>query len=195
MTAQLGHEGLAEAHDLGVGLALRVEVGAALAAAHRQRGQGVLEDLLETEELDDTLVHGRVEAQAALVRSDRGVELDAVTAVDLHLALIVRPSDTELHHALRLDEALEHSRLLILRVLLDYGLKAFEDLANGLQEFRLIAIALFDLRIHALDVLISEHIFPLRDSWVINTAVSFYVLDCETHKILLKIWLEAFGTP
>ena len=80
-------------------------------------------------------------------------------------------------------------------MLLDYGLKAFEDLANGLQEFRLIAIALFDLRIHALDVLISEHIFPLRDSWVINKAISFYVLDCETHKILLKIWLEAFGTP
>ena len=131
-----------------------------------------------------------MEAQAALVRSDRGVELDAIAAVHLDLALVIGPSDTELHHALRLDEALEYARLLILRVLLDYGLKAFEDLANGLQEFRLIAIALFDLRIHALDVLISEHIFPLRDSWVINTAISFYVHGRGTHKILLRIWLE-----
>ena len=44
---QLAHEALAEAHDLVVALALRVEVAAALAAAHRQRGQAVLEDLLE----------------------------------------------------------------------------------------------------------------------------------------------------
>ena len=62
MAAQLSHEGLAEAHDLSVGLALRVEVGTALAAAHRQRGQGVLENLLEAKELDDGLGHGRVEA-------------------------------------------------------------------------------------------------------------------------------------
>ena len=34
-------------------LPLRVEVGAALAAADGQAGQGVLEDLLEAEELDD----------------------------------------------------------------------------------------------------------------------------------------------
>ena len=40
VAAQLGHEGLAEAHDLSVGLALRVEVGAALAAAHRQAWSG-----------------------------------------------------------------------------------------------------------------------------------------------------------
>ena len=190
MTAQLGHERLAETHDFGIGLALRIEVGAALAAAHRQAGQGVLENLLEAKELDDALVHARVETQTALVRADRGVELDAVTAVDLHLALIVRPGDAELHHALRLDEALEHARLLIFRVLLNNRLEAFEDLANGLQELRLVAIALLDLRVHALDVLISEHIFPLRDSWVINTAVSFYVHGRGTHKILLRIWLE-----
>ena len=43
--AELGHEGLAEAHNLIVGLALGVKVAAALAAAHRQRGQAVLQDL------------------------------------------------------------------------------------------------------------------------------------------------------
>jgi len=43
--AQLGHEGLAEAHDLVVGLALGVKVAAALAAAHGQGRQAVLQDL------------------------------------------------------------------------------------------------------------------------------------------------------
>ncbi len=67
---QFGHEALAEAHDLVVRLPLGVEVGAALAAADRQAGQGVLEDLLEAEELDDAEVDGRVEAQAALVGAE-----------------------------------------------------------------------------------------------------------------------------
>ena len=43
---ELGHEGLAEVHDLVVGLALGVKVGTALAAAHGKGGQAVLEDLL-----------------------------------------------------------------------------------------------------------------------------------------------------
>src|SRR3712207_7932937 len=49
--SELGHERLAEPHHLGVALPLRVEVGAPLAAAHRQRRERVLEDLLEREEL------------------------------------------------------------------------------------------------------------------------------------------------
>ena len=166
MTAQFRHESLTETHDFSVGLALRIEVGAALAAAHRQAGQGVLQNLLKAEELDDTLVHARVEAQAALVRADCRVELDAVTAVDLHLALIVGPCDAELHHAFRLDDAFEHARFLIFRMLRDHRFEAFENLANGLQELRLVAVALFHLRVHALDVLVSEHILPLRDSWL-----------------------------
>ena len=47
VTVQFGHEGLAEAHDFGLGLALGIEVGTALAAADGQTGQGVLEDLFE----------------------------------------------------------------------------------------------------------------------------------------------------
>ena len=157
---------LAEAHDFGVGLALRVEVGAALAAAHRQAGQRVLEYLLKAEELDDAQVDGRMEAKTALVGADCGVELHAVAAVDLHLALIVGPCDAELHHAFRLDDAFEHARFLIFRMLRDHRFEAFENLANGLQELRLVAVALFHLRVHALDVLVSEHILPLRDSWL-----------------------------
>ena len=105
-----------------------------------------------------------METQAALVRADSGVELDAVTTIDLHLALIVGPCDAELYHAFRFDNALEHTRLLIFRMLRDHRFEAFKNLANGLQEFRLVAVALLYLRVHALDVLISEHILPLRDS-------------------------------
>ena len=46
VAGELGHEGLAEAHDLALGAAMRVEVGPALAAADALVGQGVLEDLL-----------------------------------------------------------------------------------------------------------------------------------------------------
>ena len=42
----------------------------------------------------DRLTDG-VEAQAALVGADGGVELDAVAAVHLHLALIVDPGHAE----------------------------------------------------------------------------------------------------
>ena len=39
VAVELGHKALAETHDLSVGLAFRVKIGAALAAAHGERGQ------------------------------------------------------------------------------------------------------------------------------------------------------------
>src|SRR5690606_22774584 len=75
VTVQLVHEALAEPHDLGFALAVRVEVAAPLGATDALRGQRVLEDLLEPEELDDRQVHRRVEPQSALVRAERRVEL------------------------------------------------------------------------------------------------------------------------
>src|SRR5690606_38867243 len=77
MTAELGHEGLAEAHDLALAAALGIEVRPALAAADGHSRQRVLEDLLEAQELDRAEHHARMEAQAALVGAERGVELHA----------------------------------------------------------------------------------------------------------------------
>jgi len=154
---QFGHECLAEAHDLGVGAALRIEVRATLAAAHGQAGEGVLENLLETEELDDALGDGGVEAQTALVRADRRIELHTVAAVDLHVTVVVRPGHAELHEALGLHETLQHAGRLVLRVLGEHRLNAFEDLLHGLQKLGLVRITRFDLRIHALHILICEH--------------------------------------
>ena len=65
---------------------LGVKVGAALAAAHGERGQRVFEYLLKAEELDNGEVDRRMEAKPALVGAYGGVVLHAVAAVDLHLA-------------------------------------------------------------------------------------------------------------
>ena len=95
MTPQLQDESLAEAHDFSVALAARREVGTALATAHRQRSQGILEGLFKAQELQDGEVHGCVETNTALVGADGIVELNAVTQVGLYLTLVVYPRHTE----------------------------------------------------------------------------------------------------
>ena len=57
VAGELGHEGLAKAHHLIVTLSLRIEVRTAFAAAHRQRRQGILENLLKAEEFQHAEVH------------------------------------------------------------------------------------------------------------------------------------------
>jgi len=56
--------------------------------------------LLETQELQDAQVDSWVESETALVWTESGVELDAVTAVDLWLVLVIFPDDTELDDSL-----------------------------------------------------------------------------------------------
>ena len=132
-------------HDLVVGLALGVKVGAALAAAHGKGGQAVLEDLLQAQELEHAQGDRRVKAQAALVGSDGRVELDTVAAVDLDLALVVDPGNTEHNDALGLDEALKQGGLLVLGMGVERRLDGAEDLGRGLDELRLLGIAGLEL--------------------------------------------------
>ncbi|SPC23247.1 conserved hypothetical protein [Cupriavidus oxalaticus] len=146
VTVQLGHQRLAEAHHFGVGLALGIEVGAALAAAHGQRGQRVLEGLLEAQELQHRQIHGRVKAHAALVRADGRAVLDAEGAVDLHLVAVVGPGHAELDHALGLDQALEQGLLGVARIALDERPERHHHFLHGLEEFRLIGVAAGDPR-------------------------------------------------
>ena len=76
---QFSHEGLAETHDLVVALADRVEIRTTLGTTHRKGRKGILESLLEAEELQHRRSHSLVEAETAFVRADRTVELDAIT--------------------------------------------------------------------------------------------------------------------
>jgi hypothetical protein len=60
-----------------------------------------------------------VEAQAALVGAEGGVELDTETAVDLELALVVLPDNAEVDDALRDGDDLDGGA--VLGVLLEQG--------------------------------------------------------------------------
>ena len=98
-----------------------------------------------------------MEAQAALVGADGGVELHAVAAVDLNLAVVVHPGDAEDDNALRLDEALDQAVGLPFGVLIDDELQALENLFDGLQKLRLVAVVLLYVRVYTLQVIILDH--------------------------------------
>ena len=144
VTVELVHERLAEAHDLGVGLAVRVEVAAALAAADALRGERVLEDLLEAEELDDRQVHAGVEAQTPLVRAEHRRELHTVAAVDLQAAGVVDPRHAEDDLPLRLHQTLHDAGLDELRVRVEDRRDRVEDLVHGLLELGFVGVARLD---------------------------------------------------
>ena len=135
--AQLGHEALAEAHDFVVALALGIEVRAALAAAHGQRGQRVLEHLLEGQELQDAEVDRRMEAQAALVGADGAVHLNAEAAIDLDIVMIVKPRHAEHDKALGFGDALKNFRGDVFRMSLQHRAQRLKYFLHRLMKFRL----------------------------------------------------------
>ena len=142
MAVEFGHERLAEAHDFAHALALGVEVRPALAAAHRQAGECVLEGLFKREKLQHAFVHRRVEADAALVRADRVVVLDAVAALHADIAGIVFPADAERYHAVRLSNAAQDLFGVVCFLVLDEIEDVFRHFLHRLHEFRLVRIAL-----------------------------------------------------
>src|SRR5699024_4898552 len=140
VVGEFGHERLAEAHDLLLALAVRVEIGSALGATEPEPGERVLEDLLEAEELERVLVDGLVEAQSALVRAQIRAELDAEAALDLDGPGVVDPRHAEGDDALGLDDPLEDPALHVLRVLLDDRRERLEYLVHGLPEEHLSGV-------------------------------------------------------
>src|ERR1039458_5612172 len=115
-----------------------------LAAAHRQSGKGILEHLLECEELEGAKRDGWVKAEPALVRPDGAVHLDAVAAVDLHLAVAVGPGDAEHDDPFRLGHALKNLGLLVFGVLLDERPNRLSDLGYRLVKLRFGGIPLLE---------------------------------------------------
>src|SRR5208283_4512008 len=135
VAAQFGHEALAEAHDFVVALALGIEIRSAFAAAHGQRGQRVLEDLLEGKELQDAEIDGGMEAQAAFVGADRAVHLNTETAIDLDIALVIKPRYAEHQDALGFHDALEDPRGNIFRMSLQHQTQRLEYFLDCLMKF------------------------------------------------------------
>ena len=155
---ELGHEALAEAHDLGVGLAARVEVGAALAATHREGGQGVLEGLLEGEELQDAEVDAGVETDTAFVRAEGAVHLYTVSPVDMDFALVVGPGDAEHDDPLRFDHPLKDLEIHQIRVRGDIRCYTFHHLPDSLVEFFLARVVRDQFIHEAIDVVLCEFV-------------------------------------
>lgn len=91
-----------------------VRVGAELTT-----GESVLEDLLESKELQDRQVDSGVETETTLVWAESTVELDTVGAVDLGLELVVFPDDAELDDTLWDGDDLQGG--LVFGVLLEEG--------------------------------------------------------------------------
>ena len=78
--------------------------------------------------------------RTALVGAEHRVELDAETAVDLDLALVIDPRHAEDDLALRLAEALDQALLAVLGILGEDDLQGFEDLGHGLVELGLTRV-------------------------------------------------------
>ena len=115
-----------------------------------------------------------MEAQAALVGADGAVELHTVAAVHLNLALIVNPGHTEGDDALRLDQTLDQASLLVFGVLLHDGLDALQNLADSLQEFGLVCIALSQTIINTFQVFIRQHNRILLFPFILSPVLSQY---------------------
>ena len=98
-----------------------------------------------------------MEAQAALVGADGGVELAAVAAVHLDLALVVHPGHAEADHPVRLHQTLQNAVFLQLRVLLHIGLQGVEHFINSLQEFLIGGISGRSLVVNGFHIGIGQH--------------------------------------
>ena len=140
---KFGHKALAETHHFAVTLTARIEVRTALTAAHGQRGQRVLEGLLKAEEFNNRSVYGRMETQAALIRTDGRVELNSETSVYLRFAVIVNPRNTEGDLSFGFYHTLDYACFYQVRSFLNDGFECFQNLGNSLNEFGLAGISLF----------------------------------------------------
>jgi hypothetical protein len=95
-----------------------------------------------------------VEPQATLERAERGVELDAETAVDLDGTAVIDPGNPEDDLSLRLAQSVDHSRVDVLRVLAENRTQALKHFENGLVELGFTRISACYLLIDLADVFV-----------------------------------------
>ena len=159
MAIELSHKALAETHNFSVGFALRIKVAAALAAAHRESGQTVFQDLLKPEEFDDGKIDRRMEPQTALVGTDRRVELNSVAAVHLYFSVVVDPWHAEDDDPFRLYETFHKACLFPFGMIGNYQLKTFKNLLDSLKKLRLTGVIFLEISQNTLKVFVGNHNF------------------------------------
>ena len=141
MAIQFSHEALAEAHDFIHALALGVEVGAALAATHRQAGERILEGLLERQELQHALGDRWVKPDAALVGADGVVVLHPPAALHANIVVVILPAHPERHNTIRLGDAAQDLGFVIFRFVAYEVENILRHVGDGLHQFSLTRIA------------------------------------------------------
>ena len=143
---KLGHEALAEPHDLSIGPALGIEIGTTLTSTDGHSCQGVFEDLLKTQEFDDPEIDRRVETEPTLVGAEGAVELYADAAVDHVLTFVGRPRYSEDDLSLRLADALDDLVLGEFRVLFKDRPQGLEHFLDRMVELLLCYVSNFDIK-------------------------------------------------
>ena len=119
MSAEIGHKGLAEAHDLGVALTHGIEVASVLAPAQGKSGQAILENLFEGQELQDPKVHRSVESESSFIGPDGVIHFNPKTPIDMSIALAVDPRDPEQDRPVGFDQPFKDLRLEAFRMLFE----------------------------------------------------------------------------
>ena len=138
MTVKLCHKALAECHNLPVRFSLRIKIRSAFAASDRKSGQGIFENLLKSEEFNNSDIYRRMEPKAALVRSDGAVKLNTVSCVYLNLSIIIYPRNTKTDLTFRLTETLEKCVLSVkLFVSFRYRTDSLQEFFHCLMKFGL----------------------------------------------------------
>jgi hypothetical protein len=92
-----------------------------------------------------------VETQAALIGTERGIELHPKPAIDAHLSGIVQPRNPEDDLPLRLAQSFQDEGVSVSGVLGDNSTEGFEHLARCLVEFGFASIAAQNLIKDGLD--------------------------------------------
>ena len=143
--AKLCHKALAECHNFSVRFSLRIEIRSTFTSTDWKSCEGVFENLLETEEFDNTKVYRWMKTKTSLVWSNCTVELYTVSCVNLYLTLVIYPRYTELKLSLRLYKSLKKSVFTeFFFICFNHNTKRLQHLFYCLVEFRLCRILLYN---------------------------------------------------
>ena len=148
VSPQFHHEGLAKPHHFAVGLALGVKIRTALATAHGQARQGILENLLKRQKLQDRSVNARVKSKTAFVGSNGAIKLDAEATVHLSYAFVVNPWDSEVNQTLWLNHPFNDGD--VLWIFFQYRFQRFQHFFHRLVEFRLFRVTGYDFGVNCI---------------------------------------------
>ena len=172
---QFGHKRLTKTHNFAVAFPVRIKIGTALCAAHGQRRQAVFKSLFEAQKLQYAQIDGRMEADAAFIRADRSVKLNAVAPVHLNRALVVDPRNTEYNGAVGFDTALQNSVPFEFRHLFGNDFQRFKHFANRLQKFRLGRIFRLHLIPYSLNICVFHDYLAVQCAYFITRAFTVQV--------------------